>query len=359
MIILFLRALYDAEGSMDYSDKDYEEMLESIVQASIGSQVYSLLKSSGRLWHVPSFFREKLSQIYQACFLQNMLVRHETQLLLREFDKNGIPVIPLKGTTLAERYFGHFAARGTSDIDLLIKPEHMRTALVCIARAGYATPLEENPEHYHREWVKTMPGLPEPLPVELHWSFAPGSTSRMNMAAAWESSEPMVGYKKARTLGTTYTFYSLCLHGASHQMDSLKHALDLYQLLHSDHENIDIDWIWKQSESDRTRRRVIAALTTTYRLFPELNRLKKLPFEPKNPFLYTRQPALPHPAWRTLYTLAVMDSWKYRLRYLWQTVFPSRSYARYSLDAAGPPASLPKLYYRLYKQRLRKIFGGA
>lgn len=359
MIIQFLRALYESESSIDYSDTDYRGILEEIELASIGAQIYSQLKSRGRLCDVPPFFRDKLTQIYQACFLQNMLVRHETRLLLREFDKNGIPVIPIKGTTLAERYFGHFAARGTSDIDLLIKPEHMRTALVCIARAGYSTPLEENPEHYHLEWVKTLPSLPEPLPVELHWSFTPGRTSRINMAAAWESSEPMDGYKKARTLGTTYTFYSLCLHGASHRMDSLKYVVDLHKLLHNESDEIDMDWIWKQSRKDQTRRRVIAALSTTYRIFPELHHVKKLPFEARKYFLLARRPTLPHPAWKTLYTLATLDSWRYRLGYIWRLIFPSRAYARYSLDAAGPPKSMPVLYYRLYKQRLRKIFGGA
>jgi len=357
VILSFLRSIYLSEGENDDTEFDYETLLAQIESSSIGAQIYALLKDSGRLCFLPGFFLAGLSRIYQACFAQNMLVRRETELLLKEFDANGIPVIPLKGTMLAERYFGHFASRGTSDIDLLIPPEHLDAAVAALSRAGYLTPLDENPEHYHAEWTKTAPGLPEPLPVELHWSLAPGGTSRMQMKAAWEKSSRLGGYGHVRVLNTTYTFYALCLHGASHRMESMKYVVDLLHLLVRHRAEIDMDWIWRQALADGTSRRVSAALGCLYAYFPELHGIKKLPFEPK--LRFWNSPAKPSAIRKTIYKLAVMDSWRYRVGYLYRKAFPSEALARYSLDEEGSSHSLPVLYLRLYSQRLRKLLRGA
>ncbi|WP_372632917.1 nucleotidyltransferase family protein [Cohnella sp.] len=357
MMIPFLRALYLSEHGIGETKIDYAQLLQEIESSSTGAQIYALLKEAERLRSVPAFFFAALSRIYQACFMQNMVIRHETELLLRKFEANGIPVIPLKGTMLAERYFGHFAARGTSDIDLLVAPEHIQAALACVANAGYCTPLKENPEHYHLEWTKTSSGLPEPLPVELHWSLAPSGTSRMDMRTAWENSIRLDGYDNVRVWNATYTFYALCLHGASHLMDSAKYILDLLHLLVRHREGIDMEWIWNQARSDGTSRRVVAALACLYGHFPELRSVKPLPFEPR--LRFWKPDAESGSIRRTIRKLTVMDSWRYRLGYLFRTVIPSEALARYSLDDAGSPRSLPALYYRLYKQRLRKLIRGA
>lgn len=366
MIVRFLQALYDTEIDLGYSEKDCAHLMAVIERSAIGAQVYSLLKSGGRLSQVPPFFRDRLARNYQALLIQNLLIKHETELVLREFDRNGISVIPLKGTLMAERFFGHFAARGTSDIDLLIKPEQIKAAIDCTVKMGYSTAHQEDPTHYHLEWTKTLQGASETLTVELHWSLASSGSSRMKMESAWETSERLPGYENARMLGTTYTFYSLCLHGASHQMESLKHVLDLYQLLLRHREQIDMDRVWQQAHADGTRKRVMAAISAVYGLFPELHEVQKLPFRPKVRFwnpddvLNSGHGAPPRfrAVKKTLFVMAVMDNWRFRLGYMARLIFPSRELARYSVDVGGPRSSLPLLYYRLYKQRLRKLFGG-
>jgi len=368
MIVRFLQSLYDPGFPLEHPEEEYRQLLTVIERSGIGAQAYTLLKSGERLAEVPPFFRDRLAELYQACFVQNYIVKRETDLLLREFDRNGIAAIPLKGTVMAERFFGHFAGRGTSDIDLLIKPDQMKEAIACVGNAGFSTPLEENPEHYHLEWVKKIPSMPDALTVELHWSLAPDRTSRMRMEASWETSERLPGYRHARILGTTYTFYSLCLHGASHRMDSLRYVLDLYHLLNGQRGKIDLNEVWRQACADGTRKRVAAALSILYSLFPELHKRHELPFHPKVRFwkpAYVLNPPdpdgpPPHRALnKQLFMLAAMDSWRYRFAYLAHAVFPSRGLARYSMDEAGPAGSLPAMYYRLYKQRLRKLFGGA
>ncbi|CAM3870210.1 nucleotidyltransferase family protein [Cytobacillus oceanisediminis] len=38
-------------------------------------------------------------------------------------------VSPLKGVTFAQKYFGYIGTRGTSDIDLLIRPYQLEKAI--------------------------------------------------------------------------------------------------------------------------------------------------------------------------------------------------------------------------------------
>lgn len=366
MIIQYLKSLLNPSFSFEQPTSNYSKLLHEIRESSIGAQVYHLMKSDKQLMELPRYFREKMQKIYFSCFVQNLLIKHETENLLQEFDKLGIPAIPMKGTYLAERFFGHFAARGTSDIDLLIPPEHMEAATQCIQSKGYRTLLKVNPVHYHFEWVKDAPGLPEPLLVELHWSLAPAGSSKIAMENAWITSEPLDGFNHIRIMDTTYTFYALCLHGVSHQMDSVRHALDLCQFIRMHAGRIGMNQLLERAEADRTKQRIIAALSITYHLFPDLNKFLKLPFPTKirywnEAFLLAKGNggSTYSPFLRTMFTIATMDNWRFRCTHLFRIIFPTRAIARYSVDDDQVPSTLPALYYRLYKQRFRKLFGGA
>ncbi len=354
MIIPFLRSLYHPEDAVvDSHLLDDQALCAEIRRHSIGAQVFHLLKSStGREVKVSPTFHELLYRSYESSFLQNLLIKRETEQLLKEFEKLGVPVIPLKGTMLAERYFGHYAARGTSDIDLLIHPEHMEMAVKCVRSRGFSETAQENPVHYHHEWYKEGGGLPQPLVVELHWSLVQSNTSQMNMGVAWATSEALPDYKNVRVLSPSYTFYALCLHGASHQMDSLKYVVDILHLLECHHEHIHVEWVLEQAEQDHTSRRVAAALSVVNDLFPGLSSLDCIPFERIQ--ISNRKSGLHS----LVFTLLMLDSWRYRWIYITRLIIPSQSVALYSLGTDHRQRSRFFIYYTLYKQRLRKLLGG-
>jgi hypothetical protein len=352
MIIPFIRSLYHPQDPELVIPFDDQEMHAAIRRNSIGAQVFHLLKSSGKDMQVPSAFRDLVYRTYESSLLQNLLIKRETEQLLREFENQGVPVIPLKGTMLAERYYGHYAARGTSDIDLLIHPEHMEAAVKCVHNQGFTEVSQENPVHYHHEWFKQAGGLPEPLVVELHWSLVQSDTSQMNMGVAWATSEQSESYTNVRVLSPSYTFYALCLHGASHQMDSLKYVIDVLHFLERHYELIDFKWLLEQAEKDHTRRRVAISLTVVENLFPGLSIMACIPFE--------RIRMLDHKSrlHRTMFTLSMLDSWRYRWTHIARLIIPSQSLALYSIGADHRRRSRIFIYYNLYKQRLRKLLGG-
>ncbi|WP_373231282.1 nucleotidyltransferase family protein [Cohnella sp.] len=325
MIIPFLNSLLNPGIPFDQPQANYPKLYNEIRKSSIGAQVYHLMKANKYQMELPRFFREKLQKIYYACFVQNLLIKHETENLLQEFDKMGIPAIPMKGTCLAERYFEHFAARGTSNIDLLIRPEHMEAATQCIQSKGYRTLLKVNPAHYHFEWIKEAPEQPEPLVVELHWSLAPSGSSQIAMEHAWITSEALNNFNHIRMMDTTYTFYALCVHGVSHQMDSIRYALDLCQFIRLHAGRIGMEQMLERAKADGTINRVIAALSITYQLFPNLNKFLELPFPSKYRFWneaflleISNGGSTYSPFLRTMFAVAAMDTWRFRFIHLFR-----------------------------------------
>lgn len=357
MITAFIGTLYGLGREWPKREESYARLLEQIKSHAIGATVYDKLKKSGRLAETPVFFREELARVYQGCFVQNLLIKHETDNLLRRFEESGIEAIPLKGTVLAERCFGHFAARGTSDIDLLVRPGQLADAVRVVREAGYRRQEASSPVHYHNEWCKDAPGLTEPITVELHWSFVQEGVSAMDVEALWRESEPLGGYRHIRALPPEATFYTLCLHGASHQMESAKHILDLLHMLCEHGRRIDLVAVLGRASRDRTRNRVKAALAVLYMLYPELEQRKPSPV----PLPLLGWPGLDTDGRtnrfsRFCYSLRMMDTPRDRLVHLSRLLFPSRKLAAYSVGEEGKAEAAT--YFRLYRQRLRRLFGG-
>ena len=87
MIIPFLRSLYYPQPTAhdsQYSQLEDQELCAEIRKHGIGAQVYHLLKSmTGKQVKVTSTFRELLYRSYETSFMQNLLIKRETDLLLK------------------------------------------------------------------------------------------------------------------------------------------------------------------------------------------------------------------------------------------------------------------------------------
>ena len=76
----------------------------------------------------------------------------------------------MKGPLLAEAIYGDPGRRLSSDIDLLVAPEQLRSAVEVVRRLGYAAPTDYVQDSglplLHFGLVHERRELP---PVELHW----------------------------------------------------------------------------------------------------------------------------------------------------------------------------------------------
>ncbi|TDG00290.1 nucleotidyltransferase family protein [Paenibacillus piri] len=270
MVIPLLQCLYNPEQPFPAAGWDYEAILRDIELFSIGSQMYHLLKASGRIEQVPEFFGSRLKARHARATYHNLFMKHKEQEMLALFERHGLEAIPLKGIRFAEAYFGHFAARVTSDIDLFVRADRLDEAIACLESHGYDYEITKD---HHARLHK------DGLMAELHWTLDKREWSNLHTEPFWSSAVPLGDFRYVKQLSPLHTFYFICLHGARHQMDSVRYLIDIVQILHAKGGSIDYKQLVEQTTVDKTSRRIQAVLSIVYRQFPHLQAIKPLPFD--------------------------------------------------------------------------------
>jgi hypothetical protein len=276
-VITLLQSLYMGDRLLPGSREYYERVLREIHLSYIGPQVYYMLRERKLLDETPDFFRASLKQEFDKTGIQNLLLKQSGEKLLQAYEAAEIPVIPLKGTWFTEKYFGHLAARGSSDIDLFVQTADLKRAIACAQTLQYR--LDEQ-VHNHAVLVKPTSLSTDMLAVELHWSMDKKNWSDVDDTLFWEGAYTRQGARYIRELSDLHAFYFMCMHGIRHRMDAVKFLLDIAQMLVSAGERIDLYQLLEIAERDKTRKRIMIALSIVYSQFPHLQELKPLPFEP-------------------------------------------------------------------------------
>ncbi|MFT3807508.1 nucleotidyltransferase family protein [Arenimonas sp.] len=178
---------------------------------------------------------------------KNRRMRDELLTIVDLFEREGIPVLPLKGPVLALQAYGDLSLREFGDLDLLVPPSRRTQARRLLAERGYVSffpisaaaerALLDSPAHYHI-------ALKRDLMVELHWKTdAEFAVEPAGDAAWWESLErTRIGDTEVRCLAPHEQLLALCLHGSKHHWSSLHWLVDINELLKT-HPDLDWDWI--------------------------------------------------------------------------------------------------------------------
>jgi len=219
-----------------------------ILERAYSHQVYPLLyRNLLELGFpgVPHEVQTELKSAYLANGFRNQLLAEELARLLKLLSEAGIPVIPLKGVTLAQSLFGDPAARVCSDIDILVPPGDAVRARGVILRNGYSSQFTE--EFFVNHQLRTSPDCPLVSEtkvltylVELHWTLLYSSSKNQEITEnLWSQAGPHEFYG-VRTWNLTpeWEFVFLALHAASHKWSSLKWLIDIHELF----ESRTVDW---------------------------------------------------------------------------------------------------------------------
>jgi len=279
MALRLIQALYDSNSKLPVDD--YKQILKEIQLFGVSSQVYYLLKERGKFEETPKYFQVQLQQNYEQALYLNLFIKKQQEQVMKQFDLAGINMIPLKGTVFAEKYFGHIGARGTSDIDLLINPKQFGKAVSCIKGLGFAAE-EQIKDHFHCSYSKDIPGSKIPMTIELHWDVVKEKSSNFDIQEFWDHSTIMEGYSHVRELSDYHTFYTICLHGWRHNLDSPKYFIDILQVIYKLGGAIDYNRLLNEASTHKTLKRMVRTLSIVYEQFPHLNRICELPIKREN-----------------------------------------------------------------------------
>ena len=144
----------------------------------------------------------------------------ELRGVLRAFAESGIPVVLLKGPSLAQRLYGDAALRPSRDLDLLVAKGDWARGEEALAAIGFA-PMREA-DDYHRPWMRQTTKLELHFDVENPLAF----DFRVADALARATAAEFMG-EPCRLLAPEDELLYLCLHAARHGYERLGLVLDL------------------------------------------------------------------------------------------------------------------------------------
>jgi hypothetical protein len=193
---------------------------------------------------VPDSVLVRLRQKAQACALLNRAQAKELGRLAEAFAEQGVPVLGIKGATLAAAAYGDVTLRDFSDLDLLIPERALGAAQDVLLAAGYerrdpssdpeAGDHEEGPYHV---FVKPR----TVFRVDLQWVMAHQHFSfLMDRPEFWDNRTSVIlEGKPVQGLAPEELLILLCVHGSKHAWEQLKWVCDVAEVLRA---NPGLDW---------------------------------------------------------------------------------------------------------------------
>lgn len=116
---------------------DWDDVLGLARQHGLASLVFKHLAQAGLLPVVPTHIAAELRSAYCATLVTNRRLEIELGKIAVAFAARGVAVLPLKGVTLAARYYQEIALRPSHDIDVLVMREQLEQCLLALRDIGY------------------------------------------------------------------------------------------------------------------------------------------------------------------------------------------------------------------------------
>jgi len=145
---------------------DWRYLADFLISNKIAILAYPHLERLKTCVAIPEEILDKLKNYYASSVRESYLQYKKALQLLKEFQENGIPVIPLKGQLLSTRLYGDFAVRGTSyDIDLLVRQRDVDGATEILKKSGYLRKTNSEDDYLgYSCFFKSYTDI-----IDLHW----------------------------------------------------------------------------------------------------------------------------------------------------------------------------------------------
>ena len=247
------------------SQADWMGVVRSSIWHSLAPILYKRLKTQSYSDHIPKEALRDLRECYLQCLSRGILRMHTLSQLLRAFQDEGIPVIPLKGAYLAEAIYGDPALRPMSDLDLLFrKPDLPRVV-------DKLTSMEYQPAR--KFWIEYQCSVSHELPpfhkagsppISAHWTLIlPALNYNIDLDSLWRRANLCSIFEmKIHSLAPEDLLLHLCMHAATQHLlrSGLRMTYDVAVTLK--HFQDEIDW-----EALSTRAEQWNASRVTYLMF--------------------------------------------------------------------------------------------
>ncbi len=187
----------------------------------------------------------RLKGIYRKTWCENQLLFYRISALLAQFNRIGIPTLVLKGVPLVLLYYQDYGLRPMSDIDVLIPPDKLPTAMAALQQGGWKPAVEIpsvqrllDSKHFHSLGFHNQRGEE----FDLHWYSLFDSCNHHADKLFWQNSIAIeVSRIPTRALDATDELFYTCVHGVRwNVIPPFRWVADAATIARSS--NFSIDW---------------------------------------------------------------------------------------------------------------------
>lgn len=136
---------------------DWDLLLKKATWHRLLCLVSHHLRSTDLSIFVPQPILQKLQSLNYMSLAKNMLLQDELSHLSAAFNKEGIPIIVLKGAALLGSIYQDISLRPMSDLDILVKSEHLDRAEAIAFRKGYTYIHSRHSQEIAKKQVHQLP----------------------------------------------------------------------------------------------------------------------------------------------------------------------------------------------------------
>ncbi len=183
---------------------------------------------------VPAPVRRELTDTFGVNAIRNILLSQELVRVLTRLGGAGVPVIPLKGVTLAESLYGDPALRTCADLDILVPPKHFAESLHLLQASGYESGFGKPHfagllARYGKDCVLMREGARSVYPLQVHCGLIwGGPAERRLLTEMWADAAPRPFHAApAYAMSHEWEFLYLAVHAARHGLFPFKWLVDL------------------------------------------------------------------------------------------------------------------------------------
>ena len=217
----------------------WQVLTRSAYEEGVYPAVARSLRRLGWL-HVPEAIRTELETAERLNAARNALLARGLGKILERFDREGIPVMPLKGVALADSLYGDVGLRVCSDLDILVPRSAVPRAFELLQAEGYEQADRSRVEPSHIDFLVrsamefgfTPPASAFPYLLELHWDIAwrwRGDAAMVDDLWADAGRQVFWGVK-AWALSPEWELLYLAVHAARHRWQGLKWLVDIHEV---------------------------------------------------------------------------------------------------------------------------------
>ena len=222
---------------------DWDRFLRIVKRQRVVGLVHDGLAKAG-VTCPPSIWR-KIEDLAVLVARQNLQFAAESLRIQSLFDETGVPLLFVKGVSLAQLAYGNLALKQSWDIDLLVTPDTVPRALQLLSQAGYhAFPaLPPMADKRYQRWIRFAREFilfhkTNSVHVEIHWRLVDNRYFLSRISASSPTQIVQISQERGiRTLRNDDLFAYLCVHGAWHGWSQLKWLADVAALMAYDNES--------------------------------------------------------------------------------------------------------------------------